>query len=91
MLKTLGTMAAVGLVAIGVSGCGSGGDDVVTNVCDKAQSCNALTGSLQECKDNLNKVLSNETSAARADTETSAKQCLAFQSCDNFVTCIKAL
>jgi hypothetical protein len=89
MLKTLGTMVAVGLIAIGVSGCGSGsGDDIAARYCNKLQSCNYLSGSVQECQDNSNKYLESLTSAERADYENEANQCLAKQACADFAACM---
>ena len=90
MLKTLGTMVAVALIAIGASGC-DGGDDLATKFCNKAQSCNDLVGSLQECKETLNKALDSETSAQRADDEKLLNQCIAMQACANFETCVGSL
>ena len=93
MSRTLRTEIAVGLLAIGVSGCGggsgsSGGSSLAGDVCKKADACNALSGiSAAKCKDLVNTSLQSKTGSTRSDAENALKACLTVD-CANIFACM---
>jgi glucosylceramidase len=92
MLKTLWALMAVELLAVGTLGCGGngggGGKDLAGDVCQKADTCNALSGiSAAKCKDLVNTSLQTKTGSTRSDAENALNACLAAD-CANVKACI---
>ena len=87
MLKTVWTVMATGMLAVGIAGCG-GGSSLSEDYCKKLDSCNALSGtSVSQCVEQGNKILEAMTSSQRADYEKAAKVCLGMADCTNFLAC----
>ncbi len=59
--------------------------------CDRAQTCNTLNGSVQECVDDLSTQLDQLPPSQRDELLYSVKQCLDRPSCDGFKSCINDL
>jgi glucosylceramidase len=93
MPKTLWTAMAIGLLAVGVASCGSGGGrDIAGDVCKKASTCNSLSGTtVAQCKDMVNKSLQSMTSAARSDAEKAYDACLGIANCADVGPCINSV
>ena len=93
MPRTLRTVIVVGLLAVGVSGCGGGsssssGSSLAGDVCKKADTCSALSGiSAARCQDLVNTSLQSKTGSARSDAENALKECLTAD-CANIFACI---
>jgi glucosylceramidase len=80
------------LFAVVVGGCSSSGSDVAGSVCQKAGSCNSLSGiSPAQCQDVIDKSLSSMSSAARASTEQAYTACLGMKDCGGFEGCISSV
>ncbi len=95
-MKPRALSCAVGaalLLAVGVNGCSSSGaTDVAGKVCQKADSCSALSGiNAAQCKDVIDKSLTSMSSGARADAEKSYSGCLAMPDCGAFSACISGV
>jgi hypothetical protein len=87
MLKTVWTVMATGMLAVGIAGCG-GGSSLSEDYCKKLDSCNALSGtSVSQCTEDVNKSLDTMTSSQRSDFEKAAKVCLDMANCTNFLVC----
>jgi glucosylceramidase len=88
MTKALRIVVAVGLLALGVAGCGGGGRDIAGDVCNKANTCNSLSGTtVAQCKNMVNTSLGSMPSASRSDAEKALDACLA-AGCTNLAACI---
>jgi glucosylceramidase len=92
MPKTARTALALGLIANCVIACGnSSGSDMAGAVCQKANTCNTLSGaSVARCKDMVNQTLQSMTSAARSGAENALNTCLGIGDCTDFNSCIDA-
>jgi hypothetical protein len=91
MRRTLWTVLAAGLLAVGAASCGGGGD-TAGDLCNKMNTCNDLAGmSVAECKDALNQTLKSLTSSQKADAEKMINQCVGLADCTNFSACISSL
>ena len=89
--KTLSRAAAV-LLAVGVVGCKAAGPDVAGDVCQKADSCQALSGiSVTQCKNVIDTSLASKSGGARTDLENAYRGCVAMTSCDGFRSCVDGL
>jgi glucosylceramidase len=92
MPKTLWTVLAVGLLAVGAAGCsrgGGGGRDIAGEVCQKAETCNVLSGiNAAQCRDVIAGSLQSLPSAERADAEQALDACLTTADCANLNACI---
>jgi hypothetical protein len=87
MLKTVWTVMATGMLAVGIAGCG-GDSSVSEDYCKKLDSCNALSGtSVSQCTEQVNKLLDSMTSSQRSDFEKAAKVCQDMANCSNFLAC----
>jgi glucosylceramidase len=92
MSRTLRTVVVVGLLAVGLFGCGGGssssGSSLAGDVCQKADTCNALSGiSAAKCKDLVNTSLQSKTGSVRSDAEDALKACLTAD-CASIFSCI---
>lgn len=56
--------------------------------CNRADHCNALKGSVEECVESLDKQLDNLTSTERDELLLSVQMCLDHPSCNAFTDCI---
>ncbi|HSN25370.1 MAG TPA: hypothetical protein VLT45_03770 [Kofleriaceae bacterium] len=59
--------------------------------CDRAQTCNLLKGSVQECVNDLSSQLDQLPPSQRDELLYSVKQCLDRPSCSGFSSCINDL
>jgi hypothetical protein len=83
-LVVLGSIAVATVAACG----GDKAKSLPQQVCERADSCNALAGlSVAECVEGTNLCLAAHTSSERADWETATKVCLSVQVCATFVDC----
>ena len=94
MKRTLWTAAVAGLLAICASNCGGGGDDNITQACNKLQTCNALSAmgyaNVSQCVSEGNQMLSQAGTQKDAVDQQIAK-CLSYSECTQYTTCITAL
>lgn len=92
MKRTLWTAAVAGLLAICASNCGGGGDDNVTQGCNKLQTCNALSligaTTTAECVSIANSMLSQAGSNRNA-AEQALASCLSAADCTSYKTCMQ--
>jgi hypothetical protein len=87
MLKTVWTVMATGMLAVGIAGCG-GDSSISEDFCKKLDSCNALSAqSVSQCTEEANKLLDSMTSSQRSDFEKAANICLGMANCTNFLAC----
>jgi glucosylceramidase len=92
MRNTLSSVAAV-VLAVGLVGCGKSGtgSDVAGDVCNKAQTCNTLSGiNASQCKSVIDMSLASMSSAARTDTQNAYNACLGMD-CSAFSTCLNSV
>jgi len=102
MLKTVWTVAAIGLLVLGAANCGDADNsspsananevvphDYATDVCQKLDECNALEAgeSAADCADYWQRALNEMTASKRADCEAQLADCLGKRSCENFLDC----
>ena len=79
----------VAIATVAWAGCRSGGSDIAGTVCQKAGSCNALSGiSVGQCKNVVNNSLNAMSGAGRTDSENALNACLANGDCQNLGNCI---
>jgi hypothetical protein len=76
------------VISIG-SGCGQG--TPIEQFCRRAQDCNLLSTSVDECIDSLDQSRAQLTSADQGELDLSLQDCLDHPSCDGFHTCIQNL
>jgi hypothetical protein len=90
MKKTLCAVAFSCLMAVGMAGCGGGGDstsDIINDMCKRMDSCGYLSSmgmTVSQCKS----MGSSESGEATAAEKDAARACLAKASCEEFSTCI---
>ena len=83
------TLSAAAAAVLLVAGCGSAGPDLAGDVCNKADTCNALSGiTAAQCKNVIDTSLAAMPGAARSDAETAYRACLGMADCDTFNACI---
>jgi hypothetical protein len=70
------------------SGSGSDEEGVTTELCNRADSCNSLDGSVEECIQVFDALLNPLPTNLRAESELAFKECLAHPSCDGFQECL---
>lgn len=71
------------------SGCPS--SDPVSDACKRADECNALSGSVQECTDNWTSALNAYPETEQEELRHDLEACLDHPSCSAFVACVNAL
>jgi hypothetical protein len=87
MKKTVWTMAATGLFATFMTGCGA--KDYSTAICNRLQTCNALYGTtVSQCVATENQTLSVLATSQRPAADQAIDQCLATSSCAGFDSCV---
>ena len=64
---------------------------VSEQVCDRYDTCNLLTGSVDDCVQKLDRELGIFTPNERADVEMAFKGCLALRSCDIYDACARPI
>ena len=90
MTRTLRAVVAAALLTVGVVGCGSSAKDIAGTVCNKAGTCNALSGiTVDGCKNLVNQSFASMTSAARSDAETALDTCVRTADCTTIGTCLE--
>lgn len=73
------------------AGSGSDGEGVTTELCNRADSCNTLAGSIEECIQLFDAILTPLPTNLRAEYELAIKDCLAHPSCDGFEDCLNTI
>lgn len=63
--------------------CGGGG----AAICQKAQECNVLQGSVSECAETRSKCFANLTSGQQKDYNTAVAECAGAGTCATFTAC----
>jgi len=81
-------MRALLFVIAITSACAS---DPVADACKRADDCNALTGSIQECTENFDSALNQLPQSQQEEYRHAIDDCLTHPSCSAFVSCINAL
>ena len=71
------------------SACAS--SDPIEDACKRADDCNALNGSVQECTENYNAALNTYPQTQQDEFRHELEQCLDHPSCGAFVACVNAL
>lgn len=59
--------------------------------CERADSCNILGGSVEECVEELDNALDDLTSSQREEVMFEVQKCLDRPSCDGFASCTRNL
>lgn len=77
------------MVAVLVGGCAS--SSLTEEFCNRADSCNALVNSVDECIDTLDHTLDKLPSSQRDEVKYEVKMCLERPSCTGFRECISEL
>ena len=65
--------------------------DPVEEACKRADDCNALNGSVQECTENYNAALNTYPQSQQDEFRHGLQDCLDHPSCSAFVACVNAL
>jgi hypothetical protein len=84
-MKTISITFALALAACGVDPLDDSSS--AEDLCVRADECNALNGSVQECIENFNRCTGQLTSSQRADWERQVDDCLGYESCALAVDC----
>jgi hypothetical protein len=77
-------------LALALAGCGGdtfGGGSTTEALCKRADECNALNGSVQECVEAFDRCTGEMTPSERADWEHAVEECLEYDSCGLAVDC----
>jgi hypothetical protein len=83
-------MRALILVIVSItSACTS--ESPIEGFCKRAQDCNILQTSVDECIDNLDHDRDQLSSADQGELDLSVQECLDHPSCDGFATCVTNL
>jgi glucosylceramidase len=92
MSTTSRIVIAVGLLAGGLAGCGSGGGkDLAADACNRASTCNSLSGTtVGQCKDMVNKALGAMTDSGRVDAQKAIAACMVPTECTSYGDCIES-
>jgi hypothetical protein len=78
------------LLAGALAGCPSSASKT-EEFCERADSCNILKGSVEECVDELDTVLDDLSDAQRDELMYDVQQCLDRPSCGGFSSCVEDL
>ncbi len=62
--------------------------DPIQDACQRADECNALTGSVQECTEDFDSGLNKLPQSDQDEYRQEVTDCLDHASCSAFVTCI---
>ncbi len=65
--------------------------DPIADACKRADDCNALNGSIQECTDNYESALNQLPQSQQDEFRHEINDCLDHPSCSAFVSCVNAL
>lgn len=65
--------------------------DPVADACQRADQCNALNGSVEECTDNFTTALDRLSSSDQDEYRHAIQDCLDHPSCGGFVSCINTV
>jgi len=80
---------AAAAVLVAGAACHQTGNDIAGNVCQKAGSCNSLSGiTVSQCKNAINDALNAMNGAGRTDAQNALDSCVASAGCDGFGACI---
>jgi hypothetical protein len=79
-IRSITTFALCALLA---AACGSTAEDI----CERADSCNALNGSVQECVETIENALDQLTSTQAEQAEFEMNKCLENPACGSFISC----
>jgi hypothetical protein len=66
-------------------------DSPIDEFCKRAQDCNLLQTSVDECIDGLNHQREALSEAEQGEVDLSVQMCLDHPSCDGFATCVANL
>ena len=86
MMKRYGLLGGLLLLTIVTAGCGR---NLAREMCQRGGSCNLLVPgiSVEECGDELQKVLDDLTTSKRADCEAQLAVCADKESCEGYLSC----
>jgi hypothetical protein len=65
-------------------------DSKMKQFCERADECNALNTSVQECVDNLESQRDQLTPSSQGELDLQVQMCLDHPSCDGFRSCVAA-
>jgi len=82
-------MMVVVVVAMVAGGCTS--SSLTEEFCNRADACNALVNSVDECIEDIDSALDKLPSSQRDELKHEVKMCLDHPSCSGFRTCIADL
>jgi hypothetical protein len=85
-MKNISIVIVLALAGCGGEGFGGGGSPA-EDLCVRADECNALDGSVQECIEYFESCTGDMTPSQRADWEHGVEQCLGYNSCQLAVDC----
>ncbi len=77
------------IVMIALVGCDSASK--TEEFCNRADSCNLLQGSVEECVDDLDTLLDDLSKSQREELLYQVQMCLDRPSCNGFATCTRDL
>ncbi|MEO6772719.1 MAG: hypothetical protein ABI467_06815 [Kofleriaceae bacterium] len=75
-------------IVTGTSGCTA---DPIADACKRADDCNALNGSVEECTENYTSALDTYPASQQDEFRHDLEDCLDHPSCSAFVACVNAL
>lgn len=78
------------LTLVFVAGCPSSASKT-EEFCERADSCNILDGSVEECVDTLDSALDDLSDHQREEVMYDVQQCLDRPSCSGFRSCVEDL
>ena len=77
------------VVMIVLAGCDSASK--TEEFCNRADSCNVLSGSVEECVEELDVLLDDLPASDREEVLYAVQKCLDRPSCSGFASCVKDL
>jgi hypothetical protein len=66
-------------------------DSTSQQFCDRAQTCNLLSTSVDECTQDLQSEIAQLPESQQQEFDYELEQCLGHPSCDGFAQCVSAL